>query len=876
MGLDAFVAALGDRYMTFKYPEIFEAVYTKSEIGGYDAKLVDGVISFLKDDLPEHSALRVPLLRAINKHNIPQRYFTTRGISRFIAYNAGIHKGKAKPPVPESERVAPLLLVRHKPHTRQWLPANAVKCTVDWFKREFLVTRSGTKNDLLYLPKMLLEVEIAFLTSGYEDILIDMSKDPEIQKEMERRRKSKSGRCSRLLVSYDNALARARLRKEAPTKADAAERILGLSSRGGDDRCSYSKCALGSLPILKIKKFCCQHNGCALVLHKSCALSAGTLLCVLATGSVFCERHVAQQDADDEIEYADDIDLLTWPAADEFESDDDGELFQQYRRERNTMNATELQVEKEELSIDTSFLLDMSAGSQCDSTEKNGKRAPHKKYTCDRIPLPVRDYDEDEVEQIYSAIEKQNEEMWDLRDQQADLVGARAMQRHCSRDGCQRNFNRRCSAEGGPFCRGHCITRRIDRGQTKTLCRVHRKPHELATIQLYHDPIARAHPIFPWDLRTLWRVLRANVRFSQKFFPHPCTIHKGHALLVENLRRLAISIKKLLQNQSRTTVETLLLKRLLFKRHALRHKFKLALIHFVHDKCNRQYVQEVRRTQSRTQAVVVRDFGSRYNSYGQKMNICCFGVAYKDTYGASQMWYICNICCVPGEQKEDWAFYKTTLDFHFQRRHYQNRGFFRRFTDFLFTGDRGPHFICHRSIYFESTLPSRYGVRAATSTYCPKHSYNENDGLFGSLNKAFNHLEAQGVALRSNADYCRAFVDMKENGKFANVEMWPFDRMDRSEVFYQAKKVSYNIKLRSTFKYSIFDEKRREISVPGVFRSSFLPTDKRPIVVDVRKDTPPICNRCSVLQQCPVIKRAGPHHLQGCSKWLESKVSNSN
>ena len=63
-------------------------------------------------------------------------------------------------------------------------------------------------------------------------------------------------------------------------------------------------------------------------------------------------------------------------------------------------------------------------------------------------------------------------------------------------------------------------------------------------------------------------------------------------------------------------------------------------------------------------------------------------------------------------ESRDWAFYKTTLDFHFQRRHYQNRGFFRRFTDFLFTGDRGPHFICHRSIYFESTLPSRYGVRA--------------------------------------------------------------------------------------------------------------------------------------------------------------------
>ena len=496
------------------------------------------------------------------------------------------------------------------------------------------------------------------------------------------------------------------------------------------------------------------------------------------------------------------------------------------------MNTEELSREKQEVVIDTSFLIDISAGTHLD--EKQKSKSP-KIYTGDRLPLPANEYNQTEVEQIYEAIERQNEEMAEMESQQCKLLEARVMQRDCSHDGCTRRFNHKCTASGGPFCRGHCISRQVDATEQKTVCRVHRKAHELAGIHLYQDPIARAYPIFPWSLRTLWRILRAKVRFTQKLFPHPCTIHKGHSMLVENLQRLETVIKDLLQTETRTNEDTLRLKRLLFTRHSLRRKYKLALIHFVHDACSRQYVQEYRRKQTRFQATVVRDFGSRYNEYGQKSNICCFGIGYKDVDGASKMWFLANICSVPAEQKEDWGFYKTALEFHFRRMRLSGRGFLRKFTEFLLTGDRGPHFICHRSVYFESTLPSAYDVKVSTSTYCPKHSYNENDGLFGSLNSAFNALEAQGRVLRTNADYCLAFMEMKKTGKFANVEMWPFDKIDRSEVFYQARKINYSIKLRSTFIYSTLDEDDREVSIPGVFRTSFLPNETRPVVIDMRK-----------------------------------------
>ena len=166
---------------------------------------------------------------------------------------------------------------------------------------------------------------------------------------------------------------------------------------------------------------------------------------------------------------------------------------------------------------------------------------------------------------------------------------------------------------------------------------------------------------------------------------------------------------------------------------------------------------------------------------------------------------------------------------------------------------------------FQSQWFQLYGVAVESYFFCDRHAFGPADGIWGVLSMLFRKGESKGVKLRTAKDYMLYFLKLKKEkpGLLENVEMFPFLKMDANQSYYNGMRtnLSYGLKQKSHFVYTVLDEKGREIHVPGVFRTRSLVGTGPWAVVDLRSGQGRACKLCPGLLQRPVAYRKGDHHV---------------
>ena len=872
IGFDRFCECLGDKYMRQKNSDLFNLVSGKA----YDATCGRNILTYIQRDLPIHSSLRVSLL-GIAAEGIPAYYLRSEyKLTKSVVNRATNPNPKC---VVKRKSNESLLLVKHKPHERRGILPEEAKFTSQWFRRNFTKEKSGTENDRVYLSQSKFAVELAYYSYGHCQILCDMASDKKTAAKIEKM--LQQGRPNRFLISYVNAEQRLQLMAAhnpmfllTTTEPDnalcgfiSAAKSLHVSSGPAKLHCCDAEkgiCIFSLLPNIKAKQIRCSGlDGdiqCARTLHKSCAHASGTLIEMLLVDRVYCQHHTHQQDfqeaVDDMSEQVQNLDLSQnhWVALDEFDlPEEDVSALQEYRKFRQSLNRDALSIEKEAYEVTMSFLVDASIEvnrhrpGTLSADSSTGKDQDFSGDDHDEVIS-----DDEEIQQIWEQIEQQK------LDPQTSPVTCFSFV--CQEHGCQATRNRKCSLEGGPYCRKHCVQKRKEKGGE---CARHREGIDLVAV--VEDNFFASAPTFPRPRKSLWRMIDSNVHYVKSKHPHPCEVCDNWPILCDNLRRIERRLIELRPGSASDQKQTRLqYQRCVHERHNLRRKFGRTMLHFLKKKIARQYRSARLKALPQGHTQVTEDYGSRYNSRGQKANSLVMSCKYKEG-GAVKTRHIINMCCNRKQNAEDWGFFRTVWDYHLRRASYQRQGFFQGFCGLELTGDNAGHFKNDKVMYYQSQWFELYGVTVTAYFLCDRHAYSEADGIWGVLNMLFSQGEAKGVRLSSVMDYAKYFFQIKKEhpGVLQNVEFYPFERMDRNPLYHAAilPSLHFGIKEKSEFIYTVLGENGQEVHITGVVRCRSLVGTGPFDVVDMRVGRGRQCKLCPTLLQRPVKYKRGPHHV---------------
>ena len=404
--------------------------------------------------------------------------------------------------------------------------------------------------------------------------------------------------------------------------------------------------------------------------------------------------------------------------------------------------------------------------------------------------------------------------------------------------------------------------------------------------ELSAEEQAREDLIQPIAYRKFFEVIKAaKIRWTKKNKPYNCPLHekgprwelKESALSTEQ-KEVEDQIAALKQaretsaqpwtNEQKAENGKLGV-RLIQLRGKLRDLKKKIALYRLHmrqfEKCRLQ-VEALERDLPVGEAVLYRDFVNQYTSSGKKMGNLQLVILFRKAEGMPLTQIkVYNYSGGDSGVTCDPYFVHDVMDFHMKPVEQGGSGILRNFTLIHVSGDHGSHFSATKTVYNESRMFERYGLKVHIISLCSYHCYNRCDaaGLVGK-NLAASAAK-EGKELRTSQDYAQGTMHSGSPETLA----YDFESINRSEeVFAEAivsgsKEIGETLRKMCEIEYEVLVEDQvtklmRKTYITGVGKCRAVPLEGAWSVFDLRESMQNVfCHTCSNRQAGPVYHAEG-------------------
>ena len=298
----------------------------------------------------------------------------------------------------------------------------------------------------------------------------------------------------------------------------------------------------------------------------------------------------------------------------------------------------------------------------------------------------------------------------------------------------------------------------------------------------------------------------------------------------------------------------------------------------------RTELEELERTLPVGEAVLYRDFVNQYNSGGKKIGNLQLVILFRTEEKMPLVQIkVYNFSGGDGGVKCDPFFVQDVMDFHMKPVDQGGSGLLGNFSKIHISGDHGSHFSSTKTIFNESRMFERYGIKVRIISLCSYHCYNRCDaaGVLGKKLAAKAALE--GKELRTSGDYAQGTMQSGSPETLA----YDFEHINRSEEVWPeqivSKKAHIGVAIRSMceidYEVLVMDEQTQTLKptyITGVAKCRAVPNRGDWTVFDLRENMQnSFCSECSNRQVRPVYHTGGKNTCPAAAAAQEAQVSSA-
>ena len=398
--------------------------------------------------------------------------------------------------------------------------------------------------------------------------------------------------------------------------------------------------------------------------------------------------------------------------------------------------------------------------------------------------------------------------------------------------------------------------------------------------------------------RFLDLIKAAKIRWTKKSKPYNCPIHEKYPRVQADADRFANeetevmqTLKVLNSTPPLTTEQKQEVGRLNDRLRVLRGKLRDLrndiAIYKRHEeqfqRCRKE-LEDLERELPVGEAVMYRDFVNQYNSGGKKIGNLQLVILFRTEEKMPLVQIkVYNYSGGLGGVICDPYFVQDVMDFHMKPVDQGGSGLLGNFSKIHISGDHGSHFSSTKTIFNESRMFERYGIKVHIISLCSYHCYNRCDaaGVLGK--KLAGKAALEGKELRTSGDYAQGTMQSGSPETLA----YDFEHINRSEEVWPEKIVSKKEAIGETlrsmceidYEFLVMDEQAQILKptyITGVAKCRAVPNRGDWTVFDLREDMQSsFCQKCSNPQVRPVYHTRGKIACPLTSTAQEAQVSSA-
>ena len=391
----------------------------------------------------------------------------------------------------------------------------------------------------------------------------------------------------------------------------------------------------------------------------------------------------------------------------------------------------------------------------------------------------------------------------------------------------------------------------------------------------------------------------AKIRWTKKSKPYNCPLHEKYpkqqadantfaneeAAVMQKLNELMQKLNALpLTTEQKQEVGRLndrlkvLRAKLRFLRSAIAH-YKQHEEQF--ERCRKE-LEDLERELPVGEAVLYRDFVNQYNSGGKKIGNLQLVILFRTEEKMPLVQIkVYNFSGGDGGVQCDPYFVQDVMDFHMKPVEQGGSGVLGNFSKIHISGDHGSHFSSTKTIFNESRMFERYGIKVRIISLCSYHCYNRCDAA-GVIGKNLAAKAAkEGKELRTSGDYAQGTMQSGSPETLA----YDFEQINRSEEVWPEKIVSKKEAIGETlrnmceieYEVLVMDEQAQILKptyITGVAKCRAVPNRGDWKVFDLRESMQSsFCQKCSNRHVRPVYHTGGTNACPATSTAQDAQVS---
>ena len=353
-----------------------------------------------------------------------------------------------------------------------------------------------------------------------------------------------------------------------------------------------------------------------------------------------------------------------------------------------------------------------------------------------------------------------------------------------------------------------------------------------------------AHVITSPTLKAFRKWLEwAGHRYTRFTVPHPCPLCTDgptneivHAALTKQLNQMVLDKKDVPYELTKRCAK-------------LRAQLRVYRVHVQQLAECRAAVKKAEDELVPGTAMIIRDFVNHHDHAGKHVKCLHWVLMWRDEVdGPLKRLKLRHYCSDKHSMSTDSYFQADVTDFHFNEANPHCPGLMKNFTDIIFVGDHGPHFVSHETMHNESTILRKYEKNIRLMFLASYHAYSRADGAGAEDSTALRRDLVAGFP-RFGA---RAMTDMTNSSHDLCSWAYEFPAINRSlDVFPPGKhfQAKYRAKWIKKWTEVKFDQPDSSGSYDGVLQYRLVTgqgdwqwTD---LVASSRGPQDTLCDRCS-------------------------------
>jgi hypothetical protein len=388
----------------------------------------------------------------------------------------------------------------------------------------------------------------------------------------------------------------------------------------------------------------------------------------------------------------------------------------------------------------------------------------------------------------------------------------------------------------------------------------------------------------------------AKIRWTKKSKPYNCPLHEKYPKQQADANTFANEEAAVMQKLNvlnstlpLTTEQKQEVGRLNDRLKVLRAKLRFlrsAIAHYKQheeqfERCRKE-LEDLERELPVGEAVMYRDFVNQYNSGGKKIGNLQLVILFRTEEKMPLVQIkVYNFSGGDGGVHCDPYFVQDVMDFHMKPVEQGGSGVLGNFSKIHISGDHGSHFSSTKTIFNESRMFERYGIKVRIISLCSYHCYNRCDAA-GVIGKNLAAKAAkEGKELRTSGDYAQGTMQSGSPETLA----YDFEQINRSEEVWPEKIVSKKKAIGETlrtmceieYEVLVMDEQAQILKptyITGVAKCRAVPNRGDWKVFDLRESMQSsFCQKCSNRHVRPVYHTGGTNACPATSTAQDAQVS---